>query len=268
MQKNELTRALSGYLHAGDFQTRGEKHLVFFLRWYLDERVADETTFKHCGISHYLPRILADAWELFRHDDHSVVAKCRQDYLEAIERGNDEVVDLLDVQFQAVEKALTISTLARLIESAIERDMEYRSMGANVRHNIESYFFAETTVLSKAWDCFLRQVYENGLLKVIDASDKCGMSGQFGNVAMRSLVSAGRIVFTLVKVEGAREGLEESITFIGEDGDKKGYRFGIQSVHCDFLTAMSLIDEVIRNWPSSPEAQSKIFTDNANVSIA
>ena len=268
MQKDELTRALTGYLHAGDFKTRGEKPLVTFLRWYLTERVSNETTFQHCGISHYLPRILADAWELFRHDAHPIVAECRQNYLDAIERGDEEVVDLLDIQFQAVEKALTINTLACLMSDAIERDPMYqRGLGTHIRHDIEAYFSAELTVLSKAWDRFLRQVYEGGLLRVIDASDKCGMSGQFGNVELRSLVSAGRIMFTLVKVEGGRQGLEESITFIGEDGDKKGYRFGIQSVHCDLITALSLINELLAKWPSDPARQAEVFTDNANVSI-
>ena len=262
-----MTQAMTDHLHDGDFQTRGEKPLLLFLRWYFNNMVANEVTFQHCGITHYLPRILADAWEHFRHGEENSVAICRKDYLEELGRGDEEIVDLLDIQFQAVEKALTISTLARMMKSIIGRDPRYQRLGDHVSHQIEAYFFAETAMLSKIWDRVLREVYDRGLRDVIDASDKCGMSGQFGNVELRSMVYAGRIVFTLAKIEGGREGLEESITFIGEDGDKPGYRFGIQSIHCDFMTAMSLINELLVKWPSDPTLQAEMFTDNANIGI-
>lgn len=271
MKRNELIEAMTLYRDAcqrnDGFRTRGERAMLQLMIWYLTERVSDDA-FKYTGITHYLPRILADAWECFRCDDHPMVMECRQEYLKDLERDpNNPIVDVLDIQFNIVEKALTISDLARIPSEAIKSfGGRYKNWALGIRHDIDAYFNAETTVLSKIWDRFLRQVYEQGLLRVIDESEvSAGMSGRFGNVELRSLITAGRIMFTLAKIEGGREELEESITFIGEEGDKKGYRFGIQSIHCDFITAMDMINQVIANWPSEPAEQAKIFTDNTDI---
>jgi len=60
---------------------------------------------------------------------------------------------------------------------------------------------------------------------------------------------------------------EESVSFVGEDGDPLGLSACLQSVDTDFRTCLDMIEEVIKHWPSVEKKQRKAHKANANVSI-
>src|SRR5579864_4516494 len=70
---------------------------------------------------------------------------------------------------------------------------------------------------------FAREVLENGLMRVIDASKKRGMSGVFNNVVLRSWVMAGRVMLTFESEGG-------SVTLLGQEEDTRNY----QSIYTDY----------------------------------
>jgi hypothetical protein len=65
---------------------------------------------------------------------------------------------------------------------------------------------------------------------------------------------------------------ESSFTFVGSDDDKYGRTFGTQSVYVDIGTAISMINQVIENWPTHEapdylERRKALFKENREVCI-
>jgi len=58
-----------------------------------------------------------------------------------------------------------------------------------------------------------------------------------------------------------------SISFVGEDGDIAGLRFGTQSIYAPLDIATGMIRDVIRNWPQEPNLRAEIYHPDRQVSI-
>ena len=60
---------------------------------------------------------------------------------------------------------------------------------------------------------------------------------------------------------------EDSVSFVGEDGDPLCLSAGLQSVQTDFRIALDMIEDVIKHWSSEKKEQKKLYKANTNVSI-
>ncbi|MEK7508239.1 MAG: hypothetical protein AAB568_00065 [Patescibacteria group bacterium] len=98
---------------------------------------------------------------------------------------------------------------------------------------------------------------------------------------MRTFISAGRVMFTFARRKKGKtvyQGFhgeeiarlpyrEDSVSFVGEDGDPLCLSAGIQSVHADLKTALDIIEDVIKHWPADAQKQAKLYKASSDVSI-
>jgi hypothetical protein len=141
-----------------------------------------------------------------------------------------------------------------------------------VEHDIDTYCNAQKYVLQQTFDKFLRLVYRRGLGEMADKCDKRGMSGKFAETELRTFIIAGRIMFTFARRQNSKPAQtspyeEDSVSFVGEDGDLLCLGTGLQSVATDFRTALDMIEDVIKHWPPNTKEQKKIYKANDNISI-
>ncbi len=147
----------------------------------------------------------------------------------------------------------------------------------SVERDIDAYCNAQKYVLQQMFDKFLRLVYRRGLYEITNKSEKRGMIGVFGGTELCTCIMAGRIMFTFARrndnnkrymiKRGNELILNDSVSFIGEDGDPLCLSAGLQSVHADLSTALGLIEDVIRCWPQEAAAQRRVFCGSTNVSM-
>ena len=212
-------------------------------------------------ICHYLPYYIQYAFDELRTGTDKVVAQRRKEY-ESIAR--DDVPDLVAVEGNNIRRSLAIHALGSMMRAVYgEEDSSW------IRQGVENYFLAQDNVLQQQVHKFAACCWHTGLSQMLDESKYTAFSGTFGATTMRSLSTAGRIMFTLARPNpsGRWVGGEDTVTIIGEDGDKTGMRMGIQSVYCDFSTACTLINDVVANWPDSQEKLVKVYKHDRKVSI-
>lgn len=252
MKKLELIQKLQQRL-LGKTNMRGDKAFLNFFIDYLQRLEIDhEKRFDFWRIDAHLPQIIADAFEEFRTSAEEWVIVHRRAYEVNTEH---HVPDLTNVG-DGIDRALVVQSLQYLFKEALGNDW--------IAPQLDAYLNAESYVLQKSFDKFLRHVYRKGLYELITHDTKRGMDGQFGKTQLRTFVTAGRIMFTFAR-PGKKD--EISVSFVAEDGDPDGYSAGTQSVFATLSEAIAMIEDVIANWPSDQSEQAAVFNANEAVTI-
>ncbi len=114
--------------------------------------------------------------------------------------------------------------------------------------------------LKEQMKLFLERVYRQGLHEIITTSPERGMSGTFDGTMLFSFKTAGRIMLTF-----ARD--EDSVSFVFDESDPLGLRFGPQSLFSELNTAIGMIDDVTSAWPGDPWSRRAVYEADATVSI-
>ncbi len=254
--RTEFLRALNDWISHPDISYLGELTVAKFLHRYFSTMVTKEYGLG-LSIVQFMPQHIAEAMEIFRITEEPIVKRLREEYLQ--ELGDADFPSLTDISFGGAGRVLAIIMVARLMEKVTQWE--------GTGNRIEAYLFAQDHVLDHALQNFNRKVYREGLWKITNECRTSGMSGQFGETQLRTFDSAGRIMLTFVrKREGYPHG-EESITFIADGSDESGIRTGVQSCYTELDGALSMINEVIKNWPSTKDEQQKIYSSDIKVSI-
>jgi hypothetical protein len=135
-----------------------------------------------------------------------------------------------------------------------------------VEQEVSSYFLAQDRVLDQELHGFIRGVYRQGLVELHNRSKSRGMSGIFSLTHLRGFTTAGRIMLTFARI--SNEGIDtNSVSFVGDESDEYGFRFGTQSVYAPLEIASSMIRDVVDNWPSDPKERAIVYKSDKNVSI-
>jgi len=251
----------------GECRTRGLYPLIQFLIHYFGDSNIPE--YEHSGIYHFLPMYIARAVDLFRTSNDPKAVEYRAEYNKEMER-DTEIPSLTEIEFGGINRALLNQTLSMSLAKFLEG-----GNSAWLEKTLEGYFTAQDTVVMQMIHRFDAEVYQSGLFEVIQKCTASGMSGTFGQTSLRSMVTAGRVMFTLARrIEGEtvyrdQEGKEierlpyreVSVSFVGQDGKEYKYeaRFGIQSMHTDLATTLSLFSDVFANWPKEVKEQKKVY---------
>lgn len=261
----EFILSAQHFVSRGEQRWKGDLLIATALAKYFDSKlrageIPEYGPMSGLTFNSYLAKYLDDAWEYLRTSDKAGAVEFRKMFKKELER---DVPDLHDIS-GGVDRTLTIANLGSLMEKIIGTEW--------AKQWVEEYFFAQDHVLAVHFQKFVRKVYNDGMREQIDASRSSGMSGTFGKVELRTFVSAGRILMTFACKVGVLASKEETITFIGEEGEKQGKRFGIQSVHTNLVNALQMIDAVIYHWPKSGSEdyvykRKMLLTDNQNVCI-
>ncbi|MFH0873540.1 MAG: hypothetical protein V1846_01720 [Candidatus Komeilibacteria bacterium] len=276
MHKKDLINALRQFLvrggtdRGGGVSWKGQRAFANFLIFYLGKLdIPSDRKYDFWRIEPHLPELMVSAFEQLRMGTDSETARFRLEY--EVEAGYDvpNITDLgasnlLD-QVSAVQ-----TTLGFMLREVTGLDW--------IEHKIDTYCNAQRYVLQQTFDKFLRLVYRQGLGEMIDKCTKRGMSGKFGETELRTFITAGRIMFTFARrIDSSQESYYEkdgrlycnewSVSFVGEDGDPLCLSAGIQSVYADFSTALGMIEDVIKHWPSDPPLQREQYQEDVKVSI-
>ena len=275
MHKRDLISGLKAFLLGsagrGDGPSwKGQRVFATFLISFLEKlSIPSDEKYDTWQIEVHLPQLMVDAFEQLRTGTDSETVSFREEYEADV---GHEVPNITELgKSNIVDQALTVqTTLGYMLREATGLDW--------IEKEIDSYCNAQNHVLQQTFDKFLRLVYRRGLGDIINNTNASGMSGKFGDTEFRTLVTAGRIMFTFArhidkskpshyKKKGELYCNEWSVSFVGEDGDQLGLSAGIQSVYADLPLAMSIIEEVIKNWPSDTEEQKKVYKANRKVSM-
>ncbi|MFA5124804.1 MAG: hypothetical protein WC473_03195 [Patescibacteria group bacterium] len=273
MHKKELIGRLEQFVVTFEQRRpawKGQRSFANFLIYYLGKlNIPNDEKYDFWDIDHYLPELMVDAFEQLRTGTDEETARFRSEYEKDAEHEVPNITDLgvTDTLHQCFAVQ---TTLGFLLKDVMENDW--------IEHHIETYCNAQLHVLQQTFDKFTRLVYRRGLGEIIEKCPKSGMSGKFGDVELRTFITAGRIMFTFAKpIDKSKKSYykdgdktycnEWSVSFIGEDGDPLLLSAGMQSIGADFRTALNLIEEVIKNWPSAPKQQKRIYKASPNVSL-
>jgi hypothetical protein len=261
----DFAKAAMHFAKHGEHRWIGDDFIAAALGEYFKKRVNNGQIpqyGRHGGVhfTQYIAKYLDDAWEFFRTSGDIDASNFRRLYEEKIK---GEVLCLTEISYAGPNRIMDILNLASLAAKISGEDW--------VEDKVKNYFFAQDTVLEQQFQRFVRLVYKQGLSEMINASKSAGMSGTFGSIDVRTMCTAGRVVMTFAKSKTEAETeTEESFTFIGEEKEMQGKRFGMQSVYVDLGTAISMINEVINNWPSADQPdcvkkRNELFKDNSKV---
>lgn len=269
MHKQELIDRLKRYT-TKNTQWRGQKSFAEFLIHYLSKlEIPVDEQYSFWDIDYYLPKIMVSAFEELRTGTDEQTVKFRELHETACGHPVPNITDIGSSNL--LDQAFSVQVL---LDFLLQEVTEQKWIG----NNVERYCNAQTYVLKQTFDKFTRLVYRRDMYNLINACKLQGMSGKFGNVELRTHVSAGRIMFTFAKrIDPSKKSHykwgktllcnEWSVTFIGEDNDPLLLGAGIQSIDCDFRTSLDLIEEVIKNWPEDPKAQKKVFRANKKIAM-
>lgn len=274
MTKTEMLSRLKR-IQRGECRTRGLYPLIQFIIWFFENTNVPE--FEHTGIYHFLPMYIARAVDLFRTSNDPKAAECRAEYNKEMER-DTEIPSLTEIEFGGINRALLNQTLSMSLAKFLEGENS-----AWLEKTLEGYFTAQDTVVMQMIHRFDAEVYQGGLFEVIQNCTASGMSGTFGQTSLRSMVTAGRVMFTLARrIDGETvycdheskeiERLpyrEVSVSFVGQDGKEYKFeaRFGIQSMHADLATILSLFGDMFASWPKDKKEQKKVYKADKEVGM-
>ncbi len=243
MRKKELISRLKQFVERDGegrgASWKGQRAFASFLVYYLERlNIPSDEKYDFWRIEPFLPELMVDAFEQLRTGTSDEIVLFRHEYETEVGHEVPNITDLgasniLD-QGSAVQ-----TTLGFMLRETTGLDL--------VEQMIDAYCNAQKYVLQQTFDKFLRLVYRCGLGEMIDKCTKSGMSGKFGETELRTLITAGRIMFTFArridkdkgsyyKKDGELYCNEWSVSFVGEDGDPLCLGAGIQSVHADFGT--------------------------------
>ncbi len=270
MRKQELIDRLKMYLLNKGNEWRGQGSFTLFLIRYLENlRIAHDEKYDSWNIMPYLPEIMVAAFEQLRTGSDEETVRFRKMYEGEVGHDVPNITDIGESDMLNQGSAVQ-TTLGFMLTNVLEGDW--------IRGEIDAYCNAQKYVLQQTFDKFLRRVYYKGLYEIIDKCKQAGMSGEYGDTCFRTLVTGGRIMFSFTRKIDQKEGgvtvtkdgiehAEKSVSFVAEDGDPNAFSAGLQSIYCDLITAMSLIEDVINHWPLSPKEQKEAHKVNAKVSL-
>lgn len=285
MHKKELIAALNGFVETYDVAAanygnprygvrwKGQKAFAKFLIHYLENlQIPHDEKYDFWTIEHHLPELMVDAFERLRTDTDEVVTRFRKQYEAETEH---EVPNILDLG------ASNILDQGSAVQTTLCFMLREITGEAWVEDKIDAYCNAQKYVLQQTFDKFLRLVYRRGMYEIADKGDERGMSGKFGNTELRTFICAGRIMFTFARRKKGKTVFyghdgkafhtvpyhEDSVSFVGEDGDPLCLSAGIQSVHADFRNSLDMIEDVIKRWPETEKERKRLYRANKNVSI-
>lgn len=215
------------------------------------------------AIAHYIYTLpLPDAG---LHDDWSIVEYIPQLFIDAIEwmrtaEGNDaqfrtmfrtesgyEIPDLLNLGASSFrDRENTIATLQAIVGTFILND----EATAFVNTKIRALCDVQMHYLEQFFRKFLRDVFRNGLYDILSPDLDASFEGQFGYTTFH--VGQGTLF------NFSRENLGGdilSVEYVCARDDRLGITSGLNDVHCNLDTAISMISEVTSHWPSDTKLQ-------------
>lgn len=284
MHKKDLIKGLTKFVETYDvaaanygnqrYEVRwnGQKAFASFLIHYFENlQIPHDEKYDFWTIEHHLPELMVDAFEQLRTGTDDATVRLRQAY--EAETGY-EVPNITDLGASNIfdQQSAVQTTLGFMLKELTGRDW--------VEKKIDTYCNAQKYVLQQTFDKFLRLVYRKGLGEMANKCDKRGMSGKFGETELRTFIMAGRIMFTFARRKEGKTSVylrnklvetlpyqEDSVSFVGEDGDTLCLSAGLQSVDTDLRTCLDMIEDTIKNWPATQQEQKKIYKADQDVSI-
>jgi len=260
----DLLNRLSAYLQEGKFQSTTDEVVARFFHAYMREGFMSGRINAHessAMIGHFLPIYAQDAFDFVRTTPDPQFVKYREEY-ESITDG--DVPSLVDISGNNVRRHLAVHGFGRILRQIYDAD------GAWIERGFERYCYAQDEVLKQKVHAFVVGAYRTNLVEMLDKAVSTTFSGTFGKTTLRSISTAGRILMTFARSNpnSAWHMKEDQISIIGEEGDKEGLRFGVQSVYADFPTACALIDDVITHWPQDIASLLKAYQPDRKVALA
>jgi hypothetical protein len=270
MHKKELITGLRRFISQCEKPWKGQLPFAKFLICYLENlKIPNDEKYDFWDITPHLAGLMVDAFEQLRTGDDEQTAHFRQAYEKDTGHKVPNIIDLGESNILDQGSAIQ-TTLGFMLREILENDW--------VEQQIDAYCNAQKYVLQQTFDKFLRQVYRQGLGEIINECTSSGMSGKFGNTELRTFITAGRIMFTFARIiekdkesyykkDGELYCNEWSVSFVGESDDPLCLSAGIQSVYCDFRTALDMIEYVIINWPPDAIEQQKHYVADGKVTL-
>lgn len=249
---NVLSRLKTHFTH-DKAQVKGELCFAEFFHWWLNRlTIPADTKYDFWNIDPYLVQLAVDAWETMRTGTGATEKEFRERYEKEL---NTPMVNITDLGENLLDQ-YTGTTVVNYVLSAVTH-------GNWIRNETEKYCRAQTIALQGLFDKFVRTVYRNGLFKIIQAENKCGMKGRFGSTELRTFVMAGRTMFTFARPK--KKGVEVSVSFVAGDDDDLALEAGINSVEANLPTAFNMIEDVITRWPKTRTEQERIFRSSEKI---
>lgn len=253
MKKQELIGRLENFLAPGRldvlrYQHRNPLQMIIarFFLFYLKKLPIPATGIS--DLEYYLPSLIVDAFEHFRHDVDADTVALRHKYESVASHGVPNIIDIgssdpID-QLNAIQTALYV----------ILRDAPNSHL---MMMHAENYLTAQRTVVQQAFDKFSRLVYRQGLGELLSGQFCPAMSGQFGQTQLTAIAGVGHILLTFSKIA---EEEAVSISFLSENGDPLLICAGIHEAKADLRTCLDMIEEVISHWLSlDPKQQKSLY---------
>lgn len=274
MTKTEMLSRLKK-IHQGECRTRGLFTLIQMLIHYFTDPSIPEYEFN--GIFHSLPKHVVRAVDILRTSKDPKIEAFRKSYSEEMER-DEKVPSLTDVTFSGLARTELCITLSRDLSKLLLG----QDCGVWIEKDLYAYFTAQDSVVRQMIHRFDAEVYQDGLFEVIQKCPASGMSGTFGQTSLRSIVTIGRVMFTLARrIDGGEtvyrdhedkeiEQLcrETRVNFVGgKKSDKHEAYFGIQSMNADLVTTVGMFGDVFANWPKDKEGQKRVYHADEGVSM-
>lgn len=241
----------------------------FLIHYFENLDLFDHEKYDFWRIEPYLPELMVDAFEQLRTGTDEITVKFRKEYEEETGHEVPNIIDLgasnLLEQVSAVQ-----TTLGFMLKEVTGQDW--------VEHEIDKYCNAQRHVLQQTFGKFVRLVYRRGMFSIVSKSEIRGTGGKFGDTELRTFVTAGRIMFTFARridknkpshyAKG--DGVicnEDSVSFVASEDNPLCLEAGLLSVHADFRTALDMIEDVIKHWPSDEKEQQTLFASNDKIGI-
>lgn len=233
----------------------------------IDTSKSDQYDFT--DITHHLPQLALDAFEEMRTSPKQAAVDARRRYEEEIGRPVPNVTTLGASYLLDQTHAIQVH-IGFLLKDITGNDY--------ITERVDAYCNAELNLLKQRFDRFLRLVFSRGMFQIINNSTKRGIGGTFGETELRTMVMAGRLMLTFARKidknlpghyekDGKVFSNEDSFSFLAEDDDPHALGAGIQSIDCNLVTALAMIEDVISGWPKDEKAQLEVFVPNENLSI-
>jgi hypothetical protein len=230
-------------------KTTGEP-LRRFLLWYFSRGEIEDS--RYSAFLKDVPHHLIRAFEMFSTSTEPDVVCWRQEYLQTL--GEEEIPNLLDIEFGGIRRALLIQSLCYDLAELVDAPW--------FQVRLESTLKAQDNVLAQRAFIFAEKVYRNGLFQRYEESKWRGMSGMFGRTQLRAYTMAGRISLGFARPR-RRGWTEHYVGLVG--GDELDTEFGVGGVTTDVITALQMMEDVIRRWPTKVSEQRKVFRPNRKV---
>lgn len=279
MHKKELIGALRKHVNGAEVGPRGlwkgQKSFALFLAEYLERlHISHDEKYEHWEIDHYLPELLVAAFETLRTSNEEWIVHYRQMFEQDAEHEVPNITDISEGGMRVMlNRYLTVqTTLGFLIKKVTGESW--------IENNIDKYCNAQIYVLKQTMDKFLRRVWWQGMYEMTDKCRVRGMSGKFGETQLRIFVTAGRVMFTFARRKEGKTGVylggelidtlpyqEDSVSFVADDSDPLALGTGLQSIDADFRTALDMIEDVIKSWPSTEKERKKVYRADRKISI-